>query len=140
MRDPSGGTEIAMTMSMSLRLELFVRDMDASIDFYRRALGFELTRREPDYASLRSGTVTLGLGPIAKLPADGGYFTPARLADGRGAGVEIVLEVDDVAAYHQCVKSSGHAVLHALGAQPWGLTDFRITDPDGYYLRITSRQ
>jgi hypothetical protein len=22
--------------------------------------------------------------------------------------------------------------------QPWGLTDFRVADPDGYYVRFTS--
>ena len=124
---------------MGLRLELFVRDIEASIAFYRGVLGFELLRREPDYASLRSGGVILGLDPIAKLPADEGYFTRGRLAGDRGAGVEIVLEVDDIAAYHRRVDMAGHRVLHELRLQPWGLTDFHIVDPDGYYLRITSR-
>jgi catechol 2,3-dioxygenase-like lactoylglutathione lyase family enzyme len=128
------------TIGMGLRLELFVRDMDASIEFYRRVLGFALLRREPDYASIRSGGVTFGLGPISELPAEDGYFTRARLSGDRGAGVEIVLEVDDVGAYHERVLAAGRPVLHALQARPWGLTDFRITDPDGYYLRITSRE
>jgi hypothetical protein len=39
---------------MRLRLELFVEDMDASIGFYTRVLGFEVLREHPgDYASLR---------------------------------------------------------------------------------------
>jgi len=25
------------------------------------------------------------------------------------------------------------------GGQNWGLTDFPVTDPDGYYLRFTGR-
>ena len=128
-----------MTTGMGVRLELFVADMDASIAFYRRVLGFELVREESDYASLRSGSVTFGLGPIAKLPTQGGYFTRPRLAGDRGAGVEIVLEVDDVAAYRRRVETSGYPVLHELQARPWGLTDFRLADPDGYYLRLTSR-
>jgi catechol 2,3-dioxygenase-like lactoylglutathione lyase family enzyme len=128
-----------MTTGMGLRLELFVADMDASIAFYRRVLGFALVRREADYASVRSGNVTLGLGPIAKLPTEGSYFTRPRLAGDRGVGVEIVLEVDDVAAYRRRVEVSGYPVLDELQARPWGLTDFRIADPDGYYLRITSR-
>lgn len=124
---------------MALRLELFVDDMDISIDFYCRVLGFHVDRREPDYASLRSGNVVLGLGPISKLPMQDGYFTRARLTNDRGAGVEIVLEVDDVLGFHERVSASGHPILHALQERHWGLTDFRITDPDGYYLRITSR-
>jgi lactoylglutathione lyase len=123
-----------------LRLELFVRDMDVSIDFYCRVLGFELTRREEGYASVRSGEVVLGLGPIAKLPEMDGYFTRARLAGDRGAGVEIVLEVDDVVGFHERVHAAGYPVLEALQTRPWGLTDFRIADPNGYYLRPTSRE
>jgi catechol 2,3-dioxygenase-like lactoylglutathione lyase family enzyme len=80
---------------MRLRIELFVDDMDASIDFYERALGFRLARRESDYASLELGDAILGLGPIGKLPlaAEGLGFTRTRLAGVRGAGVEIVFEV-----------------------------------------------
>jgi catechol 2,3-dioxygenase-like lactoylglutathione lyase family enzyme len=134
------GSAADTTIGMGLRLELFVRVMDSSIDFSQRVLGFELMRQEPGYPSLRSGGVTLGLGPIAKLPAGGGgYFTPSRLATDRGASVEIVLEVDDIMASHDRVARSGHPVLHALQVQPWRLTDFRITDPDGSYLRLTSR-
>jgi predicted enzyme related to lactoylglutathione lyase len=125
---------------MSLRLELFVADMETAIRFYREVLGFALLRREPDYASMGQGDVVLGLGPVAKLPAADGYFTRSRLAQGRGLGVEIVLEVDDVGAAHDAVRESGHPVLEPLQERPWGLTDFRIADPDGYYLRITSRE
>lgn len=122
-----------------LRLELFVSDMDVSIDFYCRVLGFELVRREPGYASVRSGSVVLGLGPISKLPDHEGYFTRPRLEADRGAGVEIVLEVDNVTAFHRRVQGAGYPVLEPLQDRPWGLTDFRIADPDGYYLRPTSR-
>jgi lactoylglutathione lyase len=77
---------------MSVRLELFVQDMDQTIAFYTHVLGFEVLRREKGYVSLRNGTFILGLGPIAKLPAEiGGYFTRSRLSAARGLGVEIVL-------------------------------------------------
>ncbi len=56
-----------------LRLELFVGDMEASIVFYTRVPAFEVALHEPgDYASLRWGGVVLGLGPVAKLPEEGG--------------------------------------------------------------------
>jgi lactoylglutathione lyase len=125
--------------SMRLRLELFVVDMDRAIRFYRDVLGFALLRRERDYASLGHGEVVFGLGPVAKLPADGGYFTRSRLSQDRGLGVEIVLEVDDIGAAYDEVRASGHPILEPLQNRSWGLTDFRLTDPDGYYLRITSR-
>ena len=43
-----------MESGAGLRLELFALDMEASIAFYTRVLGFELARHEPGgYASLR---------------------------------------------------------------------------------------
>jgi uncharacterized glyoxalase superfamily protein PhnB len=83
--------------------------------------------------------VAIGLGPIAKLPETEGHFSRARLAASRGLGVEIVLEVDDVAAMEAHVRASGYPIDGPLQVRPWGLTDFRLIDPDGYYLRLTDR-
>ena len=125
---------------MGLRLELFVEDMEASIAFYTRVLAFDLERHEPgDYASLRRGSVVFGLGPVAKLPEKGGYFGRDIATRRRGLGVEIVLEVDDVEGWRDRVVASGHPIFEPLLDRPWGLRDFRIADPDGYYLRVTSR-
>jgi catechol 2,3-dioxygenase-like lactoylglutathione lyase family enzyme len=122
-------------------MELFVDDLDASVTFYVDVLGFAVLRRSENYISLRRGRVVLGLGPIAKLPErdEGPGFTRQRLAAGKGVGVEIVLEMDfveQVAALHDVCQARG-VVAEALRTRPWGLADFRIVDPDGYYLRIT---
>jgi lactoylglutathione lyase len=117
---------------MSVRLELFVQDMDQAIAFYVNILGFEVLRREEDYASLRNGSFILGLGPIAKLPAESGsYFTRSKLRSVRGLGVEIVLEVDNVHATYEYVQSRGYPIEASLQQRPCGLTDFRLVDPDG---------
>jgi uncharacterized glyoxalase superfamily protein PhnB len=50
-----------------------------------------------------------------------------------------VLEVDDVAAERDRVVAAGWPLEEDLANRPWGLTHFRIIDPDGYYLRVTSR-
>ncbi|WP_328472050.1 VOC family protein [Actinoplanes sp. NBC_00393] len=117
---------------MRLRMELFVDDMDTTIAFYADLLGFQLVRQSADYAVIRRGHVVLGLGPVAKL----NWPNPDVL---KGAGVEIVLELDDVAdvsALHEhcAARTSG---VEPLRLQPWGLHDFRLRDPDGYYLRVT---
>ncbi len=133
---PSGD---AQPREMTLRLELFVSDLPKSIDFYTRVLGFERQPGDPTYVPVRSGAVVIGLGPAAGLPKQH-PFNPELQTARRGLGAEIVLEVDDVERYFERVKSSGYQAIRApLRKQPWGLTDFRLSDPDGYYLRITSR-
>jgi uncharacterized glyoxalase superfamily protein PhnB len=76
---------------------------------------------------------------VAKLSEEGGYFGRETATLRRGLGVEIVLEVDDLDGRHDRVAASGHEILEPLQERPWGLRDFRISDPDGYYLRTTSR-
>lgn len=52
-------------------------------------------------------------------------------------GVELVLEVTDVQAERNHV-AAGWTAVEELVERPWGLSDFRLLDPDGYYWRITS--
>lgn len=56
-----------------------------------------------------------------------------------GVGLEIVLEVDSVKEAYQRARGYPGAVASELKQRPWGLFDFRAVDPDGYYIRVTSR-
>ncbi|MER5750202.1 VOC family protein [Streptomyces sp. NPDC002088] len=122
-------------MPTALRIELFVDDLDRFVYFYSRVLGFTVTddRRTTDW-------------PYVAVARDGvriGAARPWEAVD-RGArtvptGVEIVLEVDDVLAEYARVMEAGWPLADALQERPWGLTDFRVHDPDGYFIRITGR-
>ena len=125
-----------------LRIELFVDDIDASIAFYTEMLGFRISRHTGEYAALVRGNVIVGLGQMAKLSehdASGPGPLWQTAAGGRGIGVEIVLETDSAdevsAMYEHCLSRVAH--IEALRLRPWGLHDFRLVDPDGYYLRVT---
>ncbi|GAA2006742.1 VOC family protein [Microbacterium ulmi] len=119
----------------TLRCELFPDDIGVSVAFYRDVLGFELERDERDadapYATLRRGDVRLGL---ARRP-------PVENSSVRRppAGVELVLEVDDLVAERARVLAAGWPLDDDLVRRPWGLTDFRVVDPSGYYWRLTDR-
>ena len=93
---------------MRLRIELFVDDLDTSIGFYA-ALGFAVERREHDYASLRWGDAVIGLGPSPSSREPGRPRLHAGAPRRRGgAGVEIVLEVEDLDAALAAVRAAGH--------------------------------
>lgn len=89
---------------------------------------------------MSAGRVRIGLQRRSALPAEH-HFRPAHFAGPRGVGVEIVVEVDDVdaaftRAWDAAVAHDGQ--VEPLAARPWGQTDFRLIDPDGYYVRVTS--
>ncbi len=48
-----------------------------------------------------------------------------------------MLEVDDLDATYAHVLATGWTVATPLAERPWGSRDFRVIDPDGYYLRLT---
>jgi lactoylglutathione lyase len=50
-----------------------------------------------------------------------------------------VIEVDDLDELRERVVSAGIDLVEDVQERPWGLTDFRLTDPDGYYYRFTTR-
>lgn len=118
-----------------MRFEIFPDDLDVIVDFYTRVLHFRLTgdqRSEPDaYVFLQRDDVRIGA--ARRVVPD------ARAARLPPAGVELVLEVDDVIAERDRVIAAGWPLTEDLRDRPWGLTDFRILDPAGYYLRITDR-
>lgn len=121
-------------MTASLRIELFSADLDASVEFYVSVLAFEVARDDRPgggrYVWLRRDGVGLGL--MERPPADS---TPPAWP----VAVEIVLEVDDVTAERDRVVAAGGQLADDLVTRPWGLTDFRLYDPDGNYWRVTHR-
>lgn len=54
----------------------------------------------------------------------------------RGYGVEIVIIMEDVSALYETAKSFAK-IVDPLIMQPWGIKDFRLKDPFGYYVRLT---
>lgn len=126
---------------MNIRLELFTTDIEKSVNFYTKVLGFTMAGEKinKSYQPVKKGNVVIGIGPINKLSKDH-HFDPNLKNTQKGYGVEIVMEVVDIKELYEQVKSSGYPLHGPLRMQSWGLEDFRLVDPDGYYLRITSKQ
>lgn len=119
------------------RFELFATDVAALTEFLRDALNFETVRETPEYVEMRAGSVTISVGPISGLPATHPLRPSAQ--ERLGLGVEIVLETNDIDTWHDHLLSMGYTTAVPLGRRSWGLRDFRLVAPDGYYFRVTSR-
>ncbi|WP_217180581.1 VOC family protein [Streptomyces sp. AC495_CC817] len=120
-------------MGASLRIELFPADLDRALGFYTRGLGFELVQDDralpKPYAAVRRDAVRIG---FLSAPGAVGQRVPPL-------GAEIVIEVDDITAERDRVVANGAVLLDDLQTRAWGLTDFRLLDPDGHFLRFTNR-
>lgn len=127
--------ETEETLIMRLRLELFVKSVPDSMDFYTRVLGFETISYQPDdYSVFRKGAIQIALQSQSELLGDHPLKPHNRPA---GLGIEIVLEVEDVEAAYAQVKAEQWHIADTLAQRPWGLRDFRVLDPNGFYIRIT---
>ena len=121
-------------MPSSLRLEIFPADLNATVRFYVDLLGFSLVddRRtdELPYLSFQRDEIRIGAVTV-----------PGGIAAHRQppTGVEIVLEVDFLHAERDRIRHAGWPIVEDIKRRPWGLQDFRVLDPDGYYLRFTSK-
>jgi lactoylglutathione lyase len=122
-------------VTMTLRIEIFPADLDATADFYTRVLGFTLVRDQRDgsagYVALERDRVRIGAAYRDVPDRQPGRRPPS--------GTEIVLEVDDVDAEYARVVEAGWPLEEDLTDREWGLRDFRVLDPSGYYLRLTSQ-
>jgi lactoylglutathione lyase len=120
---------------MSLRIEIFTTDLDPVVAFYTEVLDFTLVRDERTaavgYVALERDSVRIGAA-YRPDPVDPAVRHPPT-------GIELVLEVDDLRAEHDRVVAAGWPIEEPLKDRPWGLTDFRIIDPAGHYLRLTNR-
>lgn len=101
-----------------------VKSMRASIEFYQK-LGFTVEQRRDEWgwAMLRFGDCQLMIDQSINLH--------------RNAPRDSVLYLypEDIAAYHQQLRKNG-IVAPDLEVTFYGLTEFRIEDPDGNRLWI----
>jgi catechol 2,3-dioxygenase-like lactoylglutathione lyase family enzyme len=114
---------------------LSVRDLDASIRFYRSSLGFEVVETlgdagKPTWAYVKKGTAELmlteGAGPA--------FGESAGSAPNGGVWLYVYPEsLDELERLHTDLSAGSHAVS-ALETTEYGHRLFTIQDPDGYTL------
>ncbi|MFC5502111.1 VOC family protein [Lysinimonas soli] len=114
-------------MTGRLRCEIFSADLNKTVDFYERVMAFRCIRDDrsagTSYVAFERGEIRLG---AAAGPHDVDPASRRPLV-----GVELVI------VEHRRMASEWQLET-TLVRQPWGLRDFRLCDPDGYYWRVTS--
>ena len=127
-----GGAVAASAQVVDSKFELFVTDAAESIRFYE-VLGFSVAHAKPDgYSTLRSGSTVVALSPVP-------WWLPLRLVGilrRPPIGTEIVFYTARLDRLREELSAAGHSPSPVV-LQPWGDRDFRLTDPDGYYLRLS---
>jgi lactoylglutathione lyase len=117
---------------------LYVNDVSATIDFYKRAFGLTLRFHDEalGFAELEAGgsIIAIASHSIGELLMPGVYAPPEG---GRPAGVEIAFLADDVAAAFARLIAEGAAPIAAPKRMPWGLEVAYALAPDGTILGLS---
>lgn len=121
---------------MEFRLELFVEDLQRSISFFEEVIGLTFHNKTEVSAIIKMENFSLLLTSDNVLK-ENHYFKKDCLRP-KGKGVEVVILLDNIEQTYQRVLDKNYPVESSLKMQSWGMKDFRIIDPDGYYLRLSS--
>ena len=118
---------------------LIVADVSRSLGFYRDVLGFAVGQTVPDaapyvFASMQSGPVEIFLN--APEPAHAEY--PAFGDRPIGGTLTLFIEVVDIAGLHASLKDRVTVVM-PLEKKWYGVTEFAITDPDGWVITFAEK-
>lgn len=120
-----------------LHTMLRVTDLEQSVEFYTSTLGMQLLRKK-DYPNGRFTLAFLGYGPESEHTAlelthnwDQAHYD---LGDAFG---HIAIEVEDVYAACEEIKSKGGTVVREAGPMKHGSTILAfVKDPDGYMIEL----
>ena len=109
---------------------LAVADMDATLDFYSKILGFEVASRSPDYSIVERDGATI-------------HFMRAASEEVMKAvrgHAEVYIEVSDVASLWEHVKTfKGQYRIRDLFDRDYGMREFHIADPNECLVFVGQR-
>ena len=121
-------------------VELYVEDMEYYLHLVRDVLDFAVVRAEDGWAELRSSHGTIILNRHDD-PEPGHPFERFARVARRGFGVEIGIVCEsrqDLSDKWARARRVDRCLVTDIVDREWGMTDFRILTPQGYYLRVTT--
>ena len=118
---------------------LIVRNVEASLKFYREVLGLEKAISVPDnspyvFASVANESIEIFFNDQKIVAAE--Y---PKLADPIGGSFTLYMEVDSLDAVLERVKKVGAKISMPVTEQFYGMKEFAFEDVDGYTITIAQR-
>jgi uncharacterized glyoxalase superfamily protein PhnB len=119
---------------------LVVRDVAASMEFYRAVLGLQPAITVPDqppyvFGSVTAGSVEIFFNDQKAVAAD----YPALGAKPIGGSLTLFLEVEGIEDALAAVQKSGAKITMPLKEQFYGMREFAFEDPEGWEVTIAER-
>ena len=122
-------------------IELHIPDFALATKFYEK-LGFTVVwQEEPPkgYLVMQKGESIINFYGGDPEVYQQEYFKKFPEETPRGYAVEIILLSDDIDKYYQELSAKINSITEPLSLRPWGRKDFRLTDPFGFYIRVSER-
>jgi len=119
---------------------LVVRDVAASMEFYRSTLGFTISITVPDQAPYVFGAITNG--SVEIFFNDQKAVAEEYLALGAkpiGGSLTLFIEVEGIEEVLAAVKKSNARITMPLKVQFYGMREFAFEDPEGWVITIAER-
>ena len=127
----------AVIHAKNLGCSITCKDLEASIRFYRDAIGFAVTQTYQNEGKVVAAIVTAGDCQLV-LNQDDGKLGWDRIK-GQGFYLQInVAGAADVDAAAARIRSAGTALLNEPADRPWGARMFQFNDLDGFKLGVSA--
>jgi lactoylglutathione lyase len=139
-RKPEGAPQRAEPESLrarTLTASLTVKDLQQSLAWYRDVMGFTVDRKIEREGELRA--VALKAGDVRLLIGQDDGAKGWDRVKGEGFSLQLVTvqSVDEIA---NRIKARGGRLEMEPADMPWGARVFRVRDPDGFRLSISSER
>ncbi len=122
------GDTITREEQVDFTAEFMVKDIQKSIDFYTKVLGFRLHRVTPDgkfaIIFLEKAMVML--------------YEVTTLSEPRFSGLEVRFLINDIDSYYKKIIARGAEFEKTIFNAPYGLRQFYVKNPDGVSLKFSS--
>lgn len=130
------GTAAAIRAT-NLGCSITCKDLDASIRFYRDAIGFAVAQTFENDGKSVAAVITAG-DCVIVLNQDNGKLGWDR-SKGQGLSLQInVAGAADVDAAAARIQAAGGTLLNEPADRPWGARMFQFTDLDGFKLGVST--